>query len=209
MSTKTSSEQLLRVSRILESGIPLDPVVVEALRRSCGGLSISQIGSPVENTIFDLEHGGTGYMLSVEICNHAPKILGIEQYRLEPPWPESDFRWLEDPRKLTPCEVNYSFPKYGPEGLDRECVLNHRVGRNGRLLPGDCTRGFLCGVGQACIPDEYQDRQRVRMQLSLVATRGTELTLDIDLVLNREVQIRRQRQLEKFRRTPKRRGILA
>ena len=23
-------------------------------------------------------------MLSVEICNHAPKILGIEQYRLEP-----------------------------------------------------------------------------------------------------------------------------
>jgi hypothetical protein len=209
MSTKTSSEQLLRMSRILASGIPLDPVVVEALRASCRGLSICQIGSPVENTIFDLEHGGTGYMLSVEICNHAPKILGIEQYRLEPPWPESDFRWLEDPRKLTPCEVSYSFPKYGPEGLDRECVLNHRVGRNGRLLPGDCTRGFLCGVGQACIPEEYQDRQRVRMQLSLLATRGTELALDIDLVLNREVQIRRQRQLEKFRRTPKRRGMLA
>ena len=197
------------MSRILESGIPLDPAVVEALRASCRGLSICQIGSPVENTVFDLEHGGTGYMLSVEICNHAPGILGIEQYRLESPWPESDFRWLEDPRKLTPCEVNYSFPKYGPEGLDRECVLNHRVGRNGRLLPGGCTRGFLCGVGQACIPDEYQDRQRVRMQLSLVATRGTELTLDVDLVLNREVQIRRQRQLEKFRRTPKRRGILA
>ena len=79
----------------------------------------------------------------------------------------------------------------------------------GHFLQGDCTRGFLCGVGRARIPDEYQDRQRVRMQLSLVATRGTELTLDIDLVLNREVQIRRQRQLEKFRRTPKRRGILA
>ncbi len=209
MSTKTSSEHLLHMSRILASGIPLDPVVVEALRASCRGLSICQIGSPVENTIFDLEHGGTGYMLSVEICNHAPKILGIEQYRLESPWPESDFRWLEDPRKLTPCEVNYSFPKYGPEGLHRECVLNHRVGRNGRLLPGDCARGFLCGVGQAFIPEEYRDRQRVRMQMSLVATSGTELTLDIDLVLNREVQIRRQRQLEKFRRTPKRRGILA
>src|ERR1700730_7376278 len=134
MSTKTSSEQLLRMSRILSSGIPLNPVVVQALRASCRGLSICQIGSPVENTVFDLEHGGTGYMLSVEICNHAPKILGIEHYRLEPPWPESDFRWLQDPRKWTPCEVNYSFPKYGPEGLDRECVLNHRVGRNGALF---------------------------------------------------------------------------
>ena len=33
---------------------------------------------------------------------------------------------------------------------------------------------------------------------SVVATRNTELTVDIDLVLNREVQVRRQWQLEKF-----------
>jgi hypothetical protein len=209
MIVKTSPEQLLRMSRILDSGIPLDPVVVEALRASCRGLSICQIGSPVENTVFDLEHGGTGYMLGVEIRNNTPKILSIEQYRLEPPWPESDFRWLEDPRKLRPREFNYSFPQYGPEGLDRECVLNHHVGRNGRLLPGDCIHGLLCGVGEAGIPDEYQDRQLLSMQLSVVATRGTELTLDIDLILNREAQIRRQRQLEKFQRRPKRRGILA
>ena len=99
-------------------------------------------------------------MLNVEICNNAPKSLCIEQYRLLMPWPESDFRWLADPRRLTCGQLIYSFPKYGPEGLDRECVLNHRLGRNARLFTGDCIRGLLCGVGERhAIPDRYQGRQ--------------------------------------------------
>jgi hypothetical protein len=125
--------------------------------------------------------------------------IHISQYRLEPPWLESGFRWLDDPWKKAPRERSYSFPKYGPEGFERECVLNHRVGRHGRLLADDCIEGFLCGVGQASIPDEYHHRQRLSIRLAVFDGRGQETDLAIDVILNREIQIRHQRQMEAFK----------
>ncbi len=197
---KVSPSELLRMTQILALGIPLDDVVMENLRASSLGLSICQTGTVLENTIFDLKDGGTGYLVSIAINNNSAKTMRIDQYRLEQPWPESGFHWLEDPLKKMPRESIYSFPKYGPEGLERECVLNHRVGRHSRLLPGDCIEGLLCGVGQAYIPDEYHHRQRLSMRLSVFDGRGQETDLIIDVILNREVQIWHQRQREAFKR---------
>jgi hypothetical protein len=160
------------MEQLVASGIPLDDGVVSDLRTSSQGLSLYQTGTPVENELFDLAFGGFGLLVSVSVRNDSPGTIHISQYRLEPPWPESGFRWLEDPRKKVPRERSYSFPQYGPEGLERECVLNHRVGRQGRLLPGECIEGFLCGVGQVSIPDEYQHRQRLSLRLSVFAANG-------------------------------------
>jgi hypothetical protein len=187
------------MTQILASGIPLDDEVMEHLRASCRGLSVSQTGTLLENTIFDLEHGGTGYIVSIAIDNTSTKTVRIDQYRLEQPWPESGFHWLEDPRKMIPRENTYSFPQYGPEGLERECVLNHRIGRHGRLLPGDYIEGLLCGVGQACIPKEYYHRQRLPIRLSVFDGRGQETDLLMDIIVNREIQIRHQRRVEAFK----------
>ena len=197
--TKVSPNELLRMTQILASGIPLDDGVVEDLRASCRGLSICQTGTVLENTIFDLEEGGTGYVVSIALENTSTKTMRIDQYRLDHPWPESGFHWLGDPLKKMPRESIYSFPKYGPEGLERECVLNHRVGPHGRLVPGDCIEGLLCGVGQAYIPDKYHHRRRLSMRLSVLDGRGQETDLIIDTILNREVQLRRQRRMEAFK----------
>ena len=189
--TKVRPDELFRMTQILASGIPLDDGVMEDLRASCRGLSIGQTGTLLENTVFDLEDGGTGYIVSIAINNTFAKTVRIDQYRLEPPWPESGFHWLQDPLKKMPRESTYSFPRYGPEGFDRECVLNHRVGHHGRLLPDDCIEGLLCGVGQAYIPDGYQHRQRLQMQLSIFDGRGQRTTIELNVLTNREVQMRR------------------
>jgi hypothetical protein len=78
-------------------------------------------------------------------------------------------------------------------------VLNHQVGRRGRLLPGDCSEGFLCGVGQGRIPDEYHHNQRLSMGLSVLDGRGQETDLLVEFTVNREEQIRRHRRMEVFK----------
>ena len=184
------------MEQLLDSGIPLEEEVVSELRASCQGLALYQAGTPVENELFDLEFGGFGLIASIAICNDSPRTIHISQYRLEPPWPESGFRWLDDPWKKAPRERTYSFPKYGPEGFERECVLNHQVGRHGRLLPDDCIEGFLCGVGQACIPDGYYHRQRLPIQLSVFDGRGQGTSIILNVLINREGRVRRRQRNE-------------
>jgi hypothetical protein len=197
--TKVSPDELLRMKQIIASGIPLDDAVMENLGASCRGLLVRQTGPFLENMIFDLKYGGTGYILSIAVDNDSTQPLRVEQYRLEQPWPESDFHWLEDPLRKTPRERTYSFPERGPEAFERECVLNHRVGRRGRLLPGDCIEGLLCGVGQARIPDEYHHNQSLSMRLSVLDGRGQKTELLVEFILNREEQIRRHRRIEVFK----------
>lgn len=199
MIDKASPEELFRIVRIRDSGIPMDQTIIENLQASCRGLSICQTGSVLETMIFDLEHGGCGYMLSIAVHNDSDKILRVEQYRLNLPWPESHFHWLEDPRKFTPRESWYSFPPHGPEGLSRESVLNHRIGRNGRLLPDDCIEGLLCGVGEASIPDEYHHRQRLLMRLSVFDGSGHRTQIDLGCMVNRPCSAQsRQKAVKKW-----------
>jgi hypothetical protein len=186
--TKSSPADLLRMEKLLAAGIPLDEKVVSDLRASCQGLSLYQTGTVAENELFDLAFGGFGLLMSISVSNDSRRTIHIGQYRLEPPWPESGFRWLEDPRKKVPRERDYSFPQYGPEGLERECVVNHRVGREGRLFPGDTVEGFLCGLGRACIPDEYQHRQRLSLRLSVFDGNGQVTILVTNVIVNKRTK---------------------
>lgn len=76
--TKVKPDELLRMTQILASGIPLDDGVVKDLRASCRGLFIGQIGTLLENTVFDLEDGGTGYIVSIAIDNTLAKTVRID-----------------------------------------------------------------------------------------------------------------------------------
>ena len=185
MKTITAAD-LLRMEQILDSGIPLDEGVVANLRTSCLGLSVYQTGSPLENELFDLEFSGFGLIVSVAVCNDTPKPIRVGQYRFEPPWPVLGFRWLEDPWKKVPREDSYSFPRYGPEGMDRDWVLNHRIGRHGALFPGDHMEGVLCGTGQSCLPDIYRHRQHLPLQLSVFDGRGNETCLIVNMLVSRK-----------------------
>ncbi len=70
----------------------------------------------MEDCVFELESGGTGFMIAIAIHNMSYKILRPREARLAIPWPESNFRWLENPISKLPREYTYTFPRYGPEG---------------------------------------------------------------------------------------------
>jgi hypothetical protein len=81
-------------------------------------------------------------------------------------------------------------------------VLNHRLGRRGRLCPGDWIEGLLLGAGQQPMPSDYRDRQPVEMRLCVLDERGTRFASDIKFLVDRGAQRRREKKLLEWRSSP-------
>jgi hypothetical protein len=198
MDKKLSNEELRQLRLLQNQGIPFDPQVVNDWERASRGLSLFQTGDPAQNRVFDLDRGGWGCTLAIAIQNDSDRVICVQQYRLEVPTFEGNFDWLEDPLRRSPRGYSYSFPPPGTVGLDREDVLNHRIGSKGRLNPGDSLEGLLLGKGQACLPDTFRDRQQMPAKLTIFDGRGGCYELKVTLCVNRQVRIG----IEK-RRSPK------
>jgi hypothetical protein len=159
------------------------------VERVSRGLSLFQTGDPAQNCVFDLDRGGWGCTLAIAICNDSDRVIRVQSYRLEVPTFEWNFDWLEDPLRKSPRGYSYSFPPPGPVEFHREVVLNHRIGRKGRLNPGDSFEGLLLGKGQACLPDNFRDRQRMITKLAIFDGRGVCYELEMTLCVRRQVRI--------------------
>ena len=185
---RVSQEDLQGFSELRRAEIPLDEAVVEEIETASRGLVLLDSGNAAENCVFDLYSGGTGYMLAAAIWNVSKRIHWAHEGRLELLWPESDFRWLENPLGKIPREYSYSFPPPGPEGFDPADVLNHRLRDGCRLYPDpkDCLEGLLLGVGQSPIPDHYVERQGLKMRLSIYDERGIRYATHVILRVRRE-----------------------
>ena len=203
MSNKLLSKQeMLLASQMSSAGIPLDAEVLEAWEAACRGLTIYQEPNEPGTRIFDLDSGKTGYMLSIAIRNDSPRTLWLHEYRLEIPWWEPSFQWLKDPWGKIPREHTYSFPDSTLIGFERDIVLNHRLGRRGRLCPGDWIEGSLLGVGEKPMPSGYQDRDPVAIKLWVLDEKGNRFGSDFKfLALRRELSLREKKLLE-WRRSP-------
>jgi hypothetical protein len=186
MKNKLGERELETFATLRRGGIPLDEEVLKVLKAASGGLSLFQTGTAVENTVFDLDSGGAGGILSIAVQNDSEEINWIRECRLEVLWEEPHFRWLDDPAREPSGTHCYSFPPPGPVGFEPEVVLNHRIGRRGQLYPGEQLEGLLLGVGYAPIPDQYRHRQLLRTQLVIVDRRGNHSALRIKLQVNRE-----------------------
>ena len=193
--TKTMPQGELSKSfeALRRGGIPLDDEVVKSVKAASRGLRLYQTGTPVDSNIFDLDSGGAGYILSIAIRNAADRVIRPVACRLKTPWGEARLRWLEDPLRRVPREYSYSFPAGGLYGFEREAVLNHFLNRKTRLYPGDMVEGFLLGVGEECISDEYHDRRRLVTQLSVYDERGNRRDLDVSFLLSLFGRSRRRR----------------
>lgn len=181
MAVKVSEEQFQLFAQLRRGGIPLDESVMEEIKTARSGLVIYQSGNRVENCVFELESGATGFMMAIAMHSTCGRVLRPREAQLDILWPESNFCWLENPVSKVPREYTYSFPRCGPEGFDPEVVLNHRLGGSCRLCPGDPIEGLLLGIGQAPIPDRYLDRQSVRMKLTIFE--GREGRADVEVIL--------------------------
>ena len=194
-----TQEELRRLFELRSRGILLDEDMLEEMKAAHRGLVIYQSGTNIENVIFQLDLGGTGYMLAAAIHNASDRILRPQEPRLEMAWPESHFRWLENPLARVPREYVYSFPSPGPAGFDRDVVLNHRLRRGCKLDSDDWFEGLLLAVGEASIPDRYVDRQSLRMRLSILDGRGNCYASDMTLTVRREGQVSRRQAKESQR----------
>jgi hypothetical protein len=189
MGKKLSNEKLRQLRRLQGEGIPFDPQVVNDSERASRGLSLFQTGDPAENRVFDLYGGGCGCTLAIAVCSDSDGVICVQQYRLEVPTFEWNFEWLEDPLRKSPRGYSYSFPPHGPVEFDREDVLNHRIGRKGRLNPRDSFEGLLLGKGQACLPDTLRDHQSMLAKLTIFDGRGDHYELEVNLWVSRQVRV--------------------
>ena len=133
-------------------------------------------------------------MNHVVISNDSPRVIRLNQCRIELPWHDTEFRLLEDPWRKMPREDSYSSPKVPTLSFEREAVLNHRFGHQGRLNPGDSLDGMILGVGSQGIPDKYHHRQGVDVQLVIIDEQGKMYQESARVMLNRSEQLKRQKE---------------
>jgi hypothetical protein len=160
--------------------------------------------------IFDAEFGGTVLNIHVVICNDSLRVIRMNQCRVELPWCDPDFGLLEDPFRKVPREGMYWSPKAPTLRFEREAVLNHRFGRQGRLNPGDSLDGFILGEGPQAIPVHYHNREGVDVQLAIVDERGKTYQASVRTMLDRSKQLTLQRRAYErvSARNPSRRELI-
>jgi hypothetical protein len=179
------NEDELGFSDLQRAGIPLDKGILDGIKAASQGLSVFQTGSLVENTVFDLDSGGSGYMLSVAIHNDSNRPVRLHEFRLKLLWNEAQFRWLSDPFRALPRKYAYSFPGRRSIEFEREAVLNHHLCNAGKLNPGGSCEGLLLGMGDAPIPPEYQKRQALKTSLFVFDSQGRHSVSSFQLCVER------------------------
>jgi hypothetical protein len=195
---KFNEDEHALLSDLQRGGIPLDEEALERIRTASRGLSMYQTGTILETSVFDLDSGGSGYMLSVAIHNDSTRPIRLHEIRLEMLWHDAAFRWLDDPRRASPRKYTYSFPPSESLEFERDVVLNHYIGGAGQLNPGASIEGLLLGMGESPIPDEYRDRQLLPMRLLVLDRGGRQYASHLKLHVSR----RSRNRIEKGPRQP-------
>jgi hypothetical protein len=195
---KIADEELQVLEELHHYGTPLDATVLQEARVARRGLEIVQTGNCVENAVYAEASGGLGIAVSVDIENVSERIIWLEAVRLNMPWPAADFHWL---KRLSSKEVRecggYVLSSWGPCGFDPAVVLNHCLVRDFKLYPEDRIEGLLLGEGTASVPDEYQERMLIPMQLFIYTGRGDSYRAWLKLAVRRRGQGRSSESIDK------------
>jgi len=186
MCENTSQADLILFPKLRGAGIPLDEELVLEMAAAGRGLSLYQV---CLGRIFTLDCGATAYELGIGIRNDSSQPISPHACRMEMPWDEDRFAWLEPSSRRTQVGKIYSWPGEWPRGCPTGEVLNHRLRAKARLFPGDRLEGFLLGVGDAPIPFDYRDRQRVATRLSMFDGRGNRYEANVKFRVSRSASV--------------------
>jgi len=188
MKKKTQEEELAVARRLRDLGIPLEleDDGSDSIRPARFGLLINQVGSDRETRAFELDCGGTGYTLNLEITSNAPGLVVIRYFRLDLPWQDPQFHWLDDPADRGTKSDLYVVADREFE-CPRDRVINHRTGARGKLSRGDILDGLLLGVGFEPIPDCFRHGSSVDAMLSIVDQFGRSHSSEVSLWIERSV----------------------
>ncbi len=116
-------------------------------------LRVYQTGGVIESTAFDWG-GGTAYKIYIVITSRISG-FAVSHFELELPWKQTSFYWLEDPVVIDGPSPHYRFCGNEILEFDRDSVINHRLDVTRPFSFGESVRGFLLGLGQDSIPEEF------------------------------------------------------
>jgi hypothetical protein len=176
-------------------GIPLDNDLLERSRGALRGFDIDQDPNIPQSRIFDAVSGGTGTLITLSIQNRTDRTIRLNHVRLDIPWCEKIY-WLEDPKRSAPAKLYYTVPNPESQRLEHDSVLNHRIGKNHKLYPGDRLLGFLLGIAPESIPADFVDRSLIRARLSMFDTKDNAYTQELKVLICRELKNRTDRQTD-------------
>jgi hypothetical protein len=182
---KANSTHLSALLREMAAlGIPVDVSVAEL------DVEIEQVGGIHHTKVFDLRDGRAGYVIDLIITNQMSRPVRCHDIELRPPWADSKFEWLPDPREIGGDPYDYRFPGKAALELPRDQVLNH-VLPGGILKPGGCPRGYLLGIGSP-MPENLRHGAWVEITLTIIAYDHNEYPETITLWVDRLAKLERK-----------------
>jgi hypothetical protein len=177
------------VRQMHQLSVPTD-VTAKDLRGpdSQSKIRIDVVGGISETTAFDLDPGGTGYILSLSLTV-LRKPFAIAAFDLALPWMRTPVIWLSDPADGDGPRNTYQFPgRHSPE-FPRDVAINHRASAQRNLSPGKCIEGLLLGFGFDPIPDYFQHGGDVVGSLVVIDQFGERHSADISFWIDRSAKM--------------------
>jgi hypothetical protein len=114
------------------------------------GLIVRQCDGRLENSVFDLGSGATGYVVSLSLTVSTSN-FALAAFDLELPW-QAKLNFLEDPRGRSKQD-RYEFPN--GDVYPRDVVINHCVDIRRILRCGQSIEGFLLASSFESMPDGF------------------------------------------------------
>jgi hypothetical protein len=130
-----------------------------------------QAAGPDVCPISELADGRTQFVVWLSLAAEKPGVR-LYDFRMEPPWPDNDFR------QLPKFEDSYIDEHYVlPSGLDypREDVLNLRFLQRAWQVPCARVEGVLCALSGTPIPKEYRHGANIDVEVKFFGRSGQQL----------------------------------
>jgi hypothetical protein len=193
-----------RVQQMMRLGVPIDVTTAELTAgQPAEKLRIDhQIGA-VETLMFDLDTGGTGYILSLSLTVlRAP--FAIEAFTLALPWDQRPVIWLADPAETIGPDSPYRFPGTQSLVIPRDEVINHYADAGRNLRPGKRIEGVLLGYGFDDIRECFVHGSETVGRLGIVDQFGVQHSAEINFWIDRSTKL-----FPKKRNAPPRKSLFA
>ena len=150
------------------------------------GPLISQDGGAPDNRAFDF-CGIAGFIISLVITINRPR-FAISRFSLELPW-EGYVWWLDDPFERDGRSYVYRFYRNYIPQYERGQVLNHLADVRRMWPRGHSLKGYLLGVGNGPIPDQYRQGEIIPASLIVYDQFGHDWRSPISLWTDRTARL--------------------
>jgi hypothetical protein len=201
MAKKKTAERVALARRLRTLGLFLEKDELESLDEP--GLSILQ-DAGIPSQCFNLPSGVAGYEFNIVMVNETRDTV-LSPSHIDFSGPNWDFhlRLLPEPSRRGPYVLG------ARDRYERKLVLNHLIGREHRVFPGQAVEGLLLAVGQDPVPSGYEEFQRFKVNLRLFDQTGRSKETLFGMVVRRsqlrqpasEPNLKRVGAVHKYRET--------